>query len=75
MEGGVIVLLVFGLFIYFIPTLVAFSRSHHNSMAINMLNLFLGWTFLGWVIALVWAFTAVRPVVDADPRKPDTSGY
>jgi hypothetical protein len=29
-----------------------------------VLNLFLGWTFLGWVIAMVWAFTDnTRPVV------------
>jgi len=28
-----------------------------NMDAILILNLFLGWTFLGWVIALVWAFT------------------
>jgi hypothetical protein len=24
-------------------------------MAIFVLNLFLGWTFVGWVVALVWA--------------------
>jgi hypothetical protein len=39
--------------IYFLPTLVGFGKK--NSMAIFMLNLFLGWTFIGWVIALVWA--------------------
>ncbi|MFT8736379.1 MAG: superinfection immunity protein [Zymomonas mobilis] len=44
--------------IYFIPTLVANSRNHKNTMSIFLLNLFLGWTFLGWVAALVWSFTA-----------------
>ena len=29
-------------------------------LAIFVLNLFLGWTLLGWVGALVWAATAVR---------------
>lgn len=48
--------------IYFFPTLIASSRGHHNTAAIFVLNAFLGWTFLGWVIALVWACTIVwRP--------------
>ncbi len=43
--------------IYLIPTVVASQRHHNNSGAIGALNIFLGWTFLGWVIALVWAFS------------------
>lgn len=46
---------------YLIPTFVASGRGHQNTAAILVLNLFLGWTFLGWVAALVWAFTEVRP--------------
>lgn len=42
--------------VYFLPTLVAILRAHKNGCAIFMLNLLLGWTFVGWVIALVWAF-------------------
>jgi hypothetical protein len=53
MEAAVIAVLV----LYFLPWLVAATRGHNNSMAIFMLNLFLGWTFLGWVAALVWALT------------------
>jgi hypothetical protein len=45
---------------YFIPTFVANGRRHHNTMAIFVLNLFLGWTFIGWLAALVWACTAVQ---------------
>lgn len=41
--------------IYFIPLTVARRRRHPNTVAIGILNLFLGWTFLGWVAALVWA--------------------
>jgi tetratricopeptide (TPR) repeat protein len=44
--------------IYFLPTLVGRARNHNNSMAIFALNILLGWTFLGWVIAIVWALTA-----------------
>jgi hypothetical protein len=48
------VLVILG--VYFLPTIVA--ARHHNSSAIFILNLLLGWTFIGWVIALVWACTA-----------------
>lgn len=41
--------------LYFIPALVAFGNNHPQTSAIFALNLFLGWTLLGWVIALVWA--------------------
>ena len=42
---------------YLFPTLVALGRGKKNSVAIGVLNVLLGWTFLGWVAALVWAFT------------------
>jgi hypothetical protein len=45
---------------YFLPGIVAAYRNHHSAAAIMWLNLFLGWTLLGWVGALVWAFTAVN---------------
>jgi len=41
---------------YPIPTIVAKIRRKRNIKAIFVLNLFLGWTFLGWVAALIWAF-------------------
>ena len=41
---------------YFLPSFVAKARRHKNTMAIFMLNLFLGYSFVGWVVALVWAF-------------------
>ena len=43
--------------LYFLPTIVAILRDHRNAAAILILNLFLGWTFLGWVAALVWSAT------------------
>ena len=42
---------------YFIPAIVAHEKYHKNAGAIIVLNLFLGWTFIGWVLSLVWAFT------------------
>ena len=57
-SGLLGVVLVVG--IYLLPGIVANRRNHHQENAIVILNLFLGWTILGWVIALVWAATAVR---------------
>jgi hypothetical protein len=41
--------------IYFVPSYIAFKKSKKQKTAIIVLNIFLGWTFLGWVVALVWA--------------------
>ena len=41
--------------IYFFPTVIARSRRHVNFLAIFALNLFLGWTFFGWLFSLVWS--------------------
>lgn len=57
-SGGFLLIVLIAL--YFLPALVAATRGHHNTGAITLLNLFLGWTFLGWVIALVWSATAKR---------------
>lgn len=43
------------LVIYFIPTIVGWKKK--NKGAIFVLNLLLGWTFIGWVVALVWSMT------------------
>ena len=49
--GILVILLV--LLIYFLPTIVVGRKTF--AMQVFLLNLLLGWTFLGWVIALVWA--------------------
>lgn len=40
--------------IYFLPSIVAYGRKNHTA-AIFALNLLAGWTFIGWVAALVMA--------------------
>lgn len=50
----VLVFIFFGA-LYFLPTIVGWNK--RNSGAILTLNLLLGWTFIGWVVALVWAMT------------------
>jgi hypothetical protein len=40
---------------YLLPTSIAGWRHHPNGAPIFLLNLFLGWTVIGWVVALMWA--------------------
>lgn len=44
--------------LYFVPSAVALYRKRANSTPIILLNLLLGWTFLGWVVALIWAHSS-----------------
>jgi len=44
---------IISLLIYFFPTMIGSDKK--DSTAIFILNLLLGWTLVGWVVALVWA--------------------
>jgi hypothetical protein len=50
-------MLIVATLIYFLPTIIALARGHLSTLAIFLLNLFLGWTLLGWIIALIWSCT------------------
>jgi hypothetical protein len=56
-AGGVGALFLGGGAIYFLPSIIARHRHHRQGPAIVLVNLLLGWTFLGWLLALVWAAT------------------
>lgn len=46
--------------VYLLPSVVAASTRHRHTGAIVALNVLLGWTIAGWLIAFVWAL--VNPV-------------
>ena len=46
--------------VYCLPMIVASRRKHHQRNSIAIINFFLGWTVLGWIIALAWSMSAVR---------------
>ncbi len=48
------------LIVYFVPYLIADHRKHCNKNAILLLNIFLGFTVIGWIVALVWSALALR---------------
>ena len=52
-----VLLLIELLVIYFIPSLIACYKLHNNVKDIFICNFFLGWTYLGWIVALNCACT------------------
>jgi hypothetical protein len=52
---GTLILIIIGFALYFLPSLIAGSRGAANTSSVIIVNLFLGWTFLGWVVALAMA--------------------
>lgn len=47
--------------VYFYPSARAYQNKHPDTTAIFVLNLLLGWLFIPWVIALVWAYKGIGP--------------
>ena len=62
------VFMLVSLFFYFLPAYLGRNRSDFTS--ILMLNLFAGWTFIGWIIALVWALSSGPQRQVALPEQP-----
>ncbi|MGJ8524040.1 hypothetical protein R84981_002757 [Carnimonas sp. R-84981] len=55
-----VIMFVVLLIIYLLPFLVASYRRHPNLVPIFLINIFLGWTLIGWVGALAWSFTNLK---------------
>lgn len=61
--AGAVVTLVLGLHVmaaavavYLLPWFAALWTGHPDKTAIGLLNILLGWSFIGWAVALIWAF-------------------
>jgi hypothetical protein len=51
------------IYLYFLPTII--GRRKRDRLAIFALNLLVGWSLIGWIIALVWALKEDQPPVVA----------
>jgi len=51
--------------LYFAPMFVAMYHKHQQQVPIAVLNALAGWTMIGWVGALVWAYA--KPAVQSGP--------
>lgn len=49
------------LFMYCLPSFIAFLNKNRQLPAIQLLNFFLGWTVIGWIIAMIWAVAKPQP--------------
>lgn len=43
--------------LYFLPTIIVLARRKKNVMGPILVNVLLGWTVIGWIVALIWALT------------------
>jgi hypothetical protein len=82
MEALLLLFLLIGLVVlWLLPGIVASSREHPNAVPIWIITIFLGWTLIGWVIALAWSATAVPPKPPApsvpapSPTPPTDSAF
>lgn len=56
-----LLLVVIVLFVYFLPANIAIIRKNPAAPGIFILNFVFGWTFLGWIVALIWALNGRTP--------------
>lgn len=78
MDNDIFGLILFGCFIlalYFLPGIIAFRRKLRSAVAITFLNLFFGWTGLGWLIALIWSLWREKPLPEGAPKRSKLSGF
>jgi putative effector of murein hydrolase LrgA (UPF0299 family) len=69
MSGGLILAgaihssaFLLALALYFVPSIVAVARKVTHQGSVIVINLFLGWTFIGWVVALAMACRTRRAI-------------
>jgi Superinfection immunity protein len=67
-SEGLVVLLLPALF-YFLPTLKGLFRPSVDLRRVALVNLFLGWTVIGWLVAIVMADGLTKP------SRPDTKPF
>ncbi|MBS1188931.1 MAG: hypothetical protein H6R10_723 [Rhodocyclaceae bacterium] len=64
------VFILFVLTLYFLPTVIAWSRDHDGMVKIFLLNLFFGWTAIGWIGALFWSISSSSASFEPSPATP-----
>ncbi len=75
-SGGGLMQIVFYvalLALYLLPIYEASKRRHPRIVPISLIDVFLGWTVIGWIVALVWAVR--RSVVSVGGEDNENSPY
>lgn len=63
--GAAVFLVIIVIGAYFLPIIVAVARKVTNQGSVAVINFFLGWTLIGWVVALAMACRTSRLVRDS----------
>jgi CHASE2 domain-containing sensor protein len=64
MAGNVIVQIiaaVLALALYFLPAILADRRKRHDVLTLALFNACVGWTGVGWLLALYWSWQPNPP--------------
>ncbi|WP_414039284.1 superinfection immunity protein [Acidithiobacillus sp. M4-SHS-6] len=65
-PSGFVLLLILaclvGLVVYLLPVLLAWSLGHPHLVGATLLDVFLGWTVMGWLAVLIWVLMFGRDV-------------
>ena len=62
------------IFIYILPSYIAFKNQHPNRWVILVINIVFGGSLIGWLVAMVWANKAVHISSVADSSSGGESG-
>jgi uncharacterized membrane protein len=60
-STATILMLMAIVLIYMLPTFIAFGREHPRRQDVAVVNIILGWTLIGWLVAFLWATLAETP--------------
>ncbi|WP_215844014.1 superinfection immunity protein [Acidithiobacillus montserratensis] len=71
----VLLAVIFGLLLYFLPTLVAIAGHHPHPYWMFSLNIALAWTILGWAVLLAWSLIQHDTVTFDDGESDGYSKY
>ena len=59
-SEGFILFAIFAIVLYFVPWMIGKSKQREDICCLFFFNLNFAWTGIGWIIALIWAFSAKK---------------
>ncbi len=75
---GAVAIVVSSVVLYTLPSVIACATKHPSRTAICFVNWFLGWTILGWLIAMIWSLAGLdarrNALVSVAKPVPDVQG-
>jgi hypothetical protein len=67
-------MIIIGLMLYALPSMLAWTRQRQHRWRITAINLLLGWTVIGWIVALLMTYVYEPPPPGSEPDRPHIPG-